>query len=102
MDVVSLGCRTDLALLRAGGSTVEDRGDHLVVRSPHNQTHWWGNFLLLDGPPAEEDAVRWLERFAATFPAAQHVAFAVDGRDERCRTSPPGRPGGWSSRRRPS
>ena len=81
MDVVSLGCRTDLALLRAGGSTVEDRGDHLVVRSPHNPTHWWGNFLLLDGPPAEEDAVRWLALFAATFPAAEHVAFAVDGRD---------------------
>ena len=83
MDVVSLGYRTDLALLEAGGSTVEDRGDHLVVRSAHNPTHWWGNFLLLDGRPAADDAERWLEAFAATFPAAQHVAFGVDGREGR-------------------
>ena len=83
MDVVSLGCRTDLALLRAGGSTVEDRGDHLVVRSPHNPTHWWGNYLLLERVPAPEDAVRWLERFAATFPSADHVAFGVDGTQGR-------------------
>ncbi len=79
MRVVSLGCRTDLALLVAGGSEVEDRGDHLVVRSPHNPTHWWGNFLLLERAPAAADAARWLERFAATFPDAGHVAFSVDG-----------------------
>jgi ribosomal protein S18 acetylase RimI-like enzyme len=79
VNVESLGCRTDLALLVAGGSEVEDRGDHLVVRSPHNPTHWWGNFLLLDGAPDAADAERWLERFAATFPDADHVAFGVDG-----------------------
>ena len=63
MRVVSLGHRTDLALLNAGGSVVDDAGDHLVVRSPHNPAHWWGNLLLLDRAPAEQDAVRWLERF---------------------------------------
>ena len=83
MRVVSLGCRTDLALLVAGGSEVEDRGDHLVVRSPHNPTHWWGNYLLLERAPAAEDAARWLERFAATFPDADHVAFSVDGTQGR-------------------
>jgi hypothetical protein len=56
MDVVSLGCRTDLALLQLGGTQLEDRGDHLVVRSPHNPGHWWGNFLLLEAAPAPEDA----------------------------------------------
>lgn len=79
MDVASLGYRTDLALLSAGGSVVEDRGDHLVVRSPHNPTHWWGNLLLLDRPPEARDALAWLERFAATFPDAGHVALGVDG-----------------------
>ena len=79
MDVVSLGYRTDLALLRAGGSLVEDRGDHLLVRSPHNPTHWWGNFLLLDRPPPEQAARGWLERFVTAFPDARHVAFGVDG-----------------------
>ena len=83
MDVVSLGYRTDLALLAAGGSVVEDHGDHLVVRSPHNPTHWWGNFLLLDRPPHPDDAARWLDRFVAAFPQADHVCFGVDGTDGR-------------------
>lgn len=81
MDVVSLGYRTDLALLTAGGSAVEDHGDHLLVRSPHDPTHWWGNFLLLDRAPSAQEAPRWLDRFVQAFPAASHVAFGVDGTD---------------------
>jgi GNAT superfamily N-acetyltransferase len=79
VDVVSLGFRTDLALLQLGGTRVEDRGDHIVVRSAHNPTHWWGNFLLLAQVPAAEDSGLWLERFAETFPAAAHVALGFDG-----------------------
>ncbi len=94
MDVASLGYRTDLALLSAGGSIVEDRGDHLVVRSPHNPTHWWGNFLLLDGPPSVHEAPRWLERFVAEFPDAQHVALGVDGTDGRVADLAPWRAAG--------
>jgi len=78
VDVTSLGYTTDLALLALGGSVMEDRGDHLVVRSPHNPTHWWGNFLLLAGMPATEDCPGWLERFHETFPAAAYVALGVD------------------------
>ena len=79
MNLVSLGFRTDIALLQSGGSEVDDRGDHLVVRSPHNPTHWWGNFLLLAQVPAPEDSGLWLERFAAAFPGATHVALGFDG-----------------------
>ena len=79
MEITSLGYRTDLALLQLGGSEVQDRGDHLVVRSPHNPTYWWGNFLLLPGIPAPEDTQRWLDRFHATFPEAGHVALGFDG-----------------------
>lgn len=79
MRVRSLGFRTDLALLRPGGSRIEDRGDHLVVTSPHNPTFWWGNYLLLEHVPAEPDADRWLARFAAEHPRAQHVALGFDG-----------------------
>jgi ribosomal protein S18 acetylase RimI-like enzyme len=81
MHVTSLGLRTDLALLQLGGSTVEDRGDHLVVRSPHNPGHWWGNFLVLAGPPPADRVDRWLERFADEFPDAAHIAIAFDGVD---------------------
>ena len=83
MNVTSLGNRTDLALLQLGGTEVEDRGDHLVVRSPHNPTFWWGNFLLLAQVPPAGDADLWLDRFAAEFPAARHVALAFDGVDGR-------------------
>jgi ribosomal protein S18 acetylase RimI-like enzyme len=78
VDVRSLGYRTDIALLCYGGSELEDRGDHLVVRSPHNPTHWWGNFLLLREAPGPDEAGAWLERFAAVFPEAKHVALGFD------------------------
>ena len=77
----SLGLRTDLALLRLGGSEITDRGDHLVVRSPHNPDHWWGNFLLLRAAPDETTVDRWLGRFTVEFPDAAHRTFAVDGTD---------------------
>jgi ribosomal protein S18 acetylase RimI-like enzyme len=80
MDIQGLGWRTDIALLEVSGSTVEDRGDHLVVRTPDNPTFWWGNFLLLAGPPADAaDARQWLGAFEAEFPAARHRAFGIDG-----------------------
>lgn len=83
MDITSLGYRTDLELLRLGGSQIEDRGDHLVVRSPHNPDHWWGNFLLLGRVPAPESAELWVDRFAAEFPRVRHIALGFDGRDGR-------------------
>ncbi len=79
VEPTSLGYQTDIGLLRLGGSRVEDRGDHLVVRSPHNPTHWWGNFLLLAHVPPPEGSQRWLDRFSAEFPSAQHVALGFDG-----------------------
>jgi ribosomal protein S18 acetylase RimI-like enzyme len=79
VDVTSLGYRTDLALLRLGGTEVEDHGDHLVVRSPHNPTHWWGNFLLLYGVPPQQQSELWVDRFHARFPEAQHIAIGFDG-----------------------
>jgi ribosomal protein S18 acetylase RimI-like enzyme len=78
VDVRSLGYRTDLALLQLGGSEIEDHGDHLVVRSPHNPTHYWGNFLLAKRPPAPDEAEDWLNRFAEAFPDAWHVALGFD------------------------
>jgi GNAT superfamily N-acetyltransferase len=83
VDVISLGYRTDLALLQLGGTQVEDRGDHLVLRSPHNPTFWWGNFLLLAQVPAAADTDVWLRRFAVEFPDAEHLALGFDGADGR-------------------
>lgn len=79
MDVDSLAWRTDLALLTYAGSEVEDRGDHLVVRTPANPGYYWGNFLLLDTAPGVGGLDPWLAAFEAEFPGAGHRAFGVDG-----------------------
>jgi ribosomal protein S18 acetylase RimI-like enzyme len=76
MRVTSLGYRTDVALRVAEGAEVTDRGDCLVIRSPDNPAFWWGNFLLLRAWPRDGDG--WLDRFAAEFPQAAHVAIGVD------------------------
>jgi len=81
MHLRSLANRTDLALLRLGGSEVEDRGTHLVVRTPENPSFYWGNFLLLPQAPAAGEAEEWVRRFCREFPAARHRTFGVDGAD---------------------
>jgi GNAT superfamily N-acetyltransferase len=60
------------------GSYVEERGDYLTIRSPHNPTYWWGNFLLMADPPGPGQAGEWLATFAAEFPEAKHVALGID------------------------
>jgi len=71
-----------VALRVLEGAEVIDRGDNLVIRSPDNPGFWWGNFLLLGAVPETGAAGEWLARFAADFPAARHVALAVDTTDE--------------------
>ena len=78
MNVTSLGFQTDLALLERAGSTIEDRGDHLVVRTPLNPSFYWGNFLLLDHVPAADRVEEWLARFELALPDAGHRAFGFD------------------------
>jgi GNAT superfamily N-acetyltransferase len=77
VKVASLGYRTDLMVLGLEGSQITDHGDHLSIASPASPDYWWGNFLLV-GPPRPGDAARWLNQFAAEFPAARHVAIGVD------------------------
>jgi ribosomal protein S18 acetylase RimI-like enzyme len=80
MEIRSLAFRTDLAMLERSGSEIDDRGTHLVVRTPDNPTFWWGNFLLLsDAPSSTEEAKHWLATFEREFPQARHRTFGVDG-----------------------
>jgi ribosomal protein S18 acetylase RimI-like enzyme len=60
---------------------VERRDDHLVVRSPGNPRHYWGNYLLFDDPPRAGDGERWEALFAEAFagePRIEHRTFAWD------------------------
>lgn len=77
MARMSPGWTTDLAILELTGSTVEDRGDHLVVRTPGNPNYHWGNCLLVTDPGAVDDADRWAAAFADEFPTATWFAAGL-------------------------
>jgi ribosomal protein S18 acetylase RimI-like enzyme len=78
VDVSSLAFRTDLALLGFGTTKIDDRGDHLLVRTPDNPTYWWGNYLLLPAMPPDDEVDRWIERHGEEIPEAKHVALGID------------------------
>ena len=101
MDVASLGFRTDLALLERSGSTIDDRGDHLVITTPSNPGFYWGNFLLLDQVPAAE---RVGDGSSGSSPPSPRRGTGRSGSTTRTAPSPTSRrlPGTASRSRRPS
>lgn len=79
----SLVWATEIDVLPAD-RIVERREDHLVIRSPGNPEHWWGNLLLFDDPPSAGARPRWEAAFADEFgdePAIRHMTFAWDVAD---------------------
>jgi GNAT superfamily N-acetyltransferase len=72
-----LGWHTDLAVLRAGGSALEERDDHLVIRTAQNPAYYWGNFLLVTDPDKVDAPEGWLETFESEFPDARHRAIGM-------------------------
>ena len=77
MRNVPPGWATDLAVLELTGSNLDDRGDHLVVRTPDNPGFHWGNFVLVTDPSTADDAERWVRTFAAAHPAATWTAVGL-------------------------
>jgi GNAT superfamily N-acetyltransferase len=82
MDIRSLGFRTDLRLLEMTGSVIEERGTHLVVRTPANPTYFWGNFLLLRQLPFPGGEREVVGAFHTEFPQAEHVAIGIDSTED--------------------
>ncbi len=79
----SLVWQTEIQVLPRG-RILERREGHLVVRSPQNPLHHWGNFLLFDDPPEAGDGERWEALFRAEFgdtPGVSHRAFGWDRAD---------------------
>jgi len=79
----SLVWATDIDVLPVD-RVVERHDGYLVVRSPSNPAHFWGNLLLFDEPPAPGDAPRWEACFAQAFgsdPRVRHRTFAWDRTD---------------------
>jgi ribosomal protein S18 acetylase RimI-like enzyme len=66
------------------GRVAERRHDYLVVRSPSNPAHYWGNLLVFDDPPVAGDAARWQEVFDRELGGesrVRHHTFAWDRTD---------------------
>jgi RimJ/RimL family protein N-acetyltransferase len=82
IEALSLGWRTELIFARFDAQVIERR-DFLLVRTPHNPTFFWGNYLLFDHSPREGDAARWLAAFnreiARRQSESRHLAFGIDG-----------------------
>jgi ribosomal protein S18 acetylase RimI-like enzyme len=79
----SLVYATEIDVLPAD-RIVERRNGYVLVRSPSNPAHYWGNLLIFDAPPAEGDAQRWEHLFAQEFgdePRVRHQTFAWDKTD---------------------
>jgi ribosomal protein S18 acetylase RimI-like enzyme len=79
----SLVFATEIDVLPAD-RVVARRDGYLVVRSPSNPAHYWGNLLIFDAPPAAGDAERWEQLFAHEFgdePGVRHQTFGWDTTD---------------------
>jgi GNAT superfamily N-acetyltransferase len=75
-----LGTTTSLFVPRFEGHVLEQE-NYLVIRSPSNPTHYWGNYLVLERPPQAHNFAYWLEVFAAeigTPPTVNHILLAWD------------------------
>lgn len=81
-DLRSTGFRTDLRVLELGGSEIDDRGTHLVVRTPDNPSYHWGNFLLLRSLPVPGGEREVVGAFHTEFPEARHVSIGLDGTED--------------------
>lgn len=80
VEVRSLAVRTDLAVLVAAGSLVEDRGDHLLVSTPAVPDYYWGNFAVVTPAGLARPVPEWEAELAAAHPGSRHRALACDGR----------------------
>jgi GNAT superfamily N-acetyltransferase len=77
MAELGAGWLTELDVLVRSGSTVEERGDHLVVRTPANPTFHRGNCLVVTDGAQAGDAGRWVAEFRSAFPQASWLAVGL-------------------------
>ena len=66
MEITSIGFLSETMFQRFDG-IVRDHGDFVEVQTPRNPAYWFGNYLLLGGPPEARDVLHWVTRFDACF-----------------------------------
>lgn len=90
MTGLSVGTLTDLAILAADGAQITDRGEYLVITSPHNPGYYWGNFLQLRVPTASRTPQEWIATFQREVPGVAHVTFGLADAPEMTHWEPLG------------
>lgn len=76
----SLGIGSDL-IFHCRNASVVDRGEYVVVRTPHHPTYFWGNYLIFAHPPRAEQVDEWESAFARELveqPLSTHRSFTWD------------------------
>ena len=73
MEITSIGFLSETLFQRYNG-IVRDLGDCIEVRTPDNYGFWFGNYLLLEGPPDITDIEGWVTRFDSAFSDEPKVA----------------------------
>lgn len=79
----SLAWATDIDVLPPD-RVVARRDGYLVIRSPSNPSHYFGNLLVFDDAPGPGDGTRWEELFrteVGSDPRIRHTTFAWDRTD---------------------
>jgi RimJ/RimL family protein N-acetyltransferase len=82
-NLKSLLLCTDLIFHRFAGE-VEVKPDYTVIRTPSQPDYFWGNYLILPGPPSLGDYALWLAAFEREIGAREQRGFMAltwDGRD---------------------
>jgi len=80
MKIKSLSYSTMLHIL-SFTSNITDKGDYIVIKTPSNPHHHWGNFLMFPSAPENGDFKSWRTCFIKEFrdvPMIKHMAFAWD------------------------
>ena len=74
---------TDLDVLPRD-RVIERRDGYMLIRSPRNPSHYWGNLLLFEDPPLAGSRAAWEALFETEFGAidgVEHRTFAWDRTD---------------------
>lgn len=81
MEINNLGYLTDLIYHRFDGKIL-NRGDYIVISSPHNPGYHWGNLLLFKNAPQKNDHDKWVSLFKEEFKKESEVKHLTFGWDE--------------------
>jgi len=76
MFISSLSRKTDLIFTEFSGKVI-DRGHYLLVQTPQNPGYHWGNYIVFDAPPQEEDYQKWTNIFRREFSYYDHINHMV-------------------------